>query len=584
MTRPHAISLLYLLVTYLVLALTLDQTLTPAIAGSITLIGLSFCASSAFVHFLKPSNHPYRRMGLAIVLFWLGIVLNVVLALLPNRLHPVWSDALANMTLTLFLLLTAMTLARLIVWSSFRQNRLLYLDGFILFGMSLVFGYVMILQYVPDFARTTVELIAMTIYALCFMALILFFLILYTTGLRGAPQHRILIQAVALFCFTNFGYYTFLIRNQLDIAALFLPFYPLSLFGLIRYFRQVPPPITYIYTLSRPYLPYISLVLLLVWISFFKVPNIVYILTITLLFSLFLIRQYFSERLNQQLLEEHEVAQLNLAKRVKEKTALLELRKEEYRRLFLDHPDPILQINRTGTLQTMNPAAVQRFGRQLSERLSHQLRQEVVRLESSRKLLLQDDSLTYDTTLIPVPDQDYIYVLLADITETLEQQQWLEGLGYHDVLTRLPNRRYFEHFLQERLTQITAGSLLFIDLDGFKQINDSYGHDAGDYVLQETANRLQLHLRDDEVAARLGGDEFIVFLPRSKADTILYTEELIAQLNEPFWFNDSAMSVTPSIGIARYPDDGTTTSLLLIRADEAMYSVKQHEKNAYRFK
>ncbi|MGE6553927.1 diguanylate cyclase domain-containing protein [Exiguobacterium artemiae] len=584
MTRPHAISLLYLLVTYLVLALTLDQTLTPAIAGSITLIGLSFCASSAFVHFLKPSNHPYRRMGLAIVLFWLGIVLNVVLALLPNRLHPVWSDALANVTLTLFLLLTAMTLARLIVWSSFRQNRLLYLDGFILFGMSLVFGYVMILQYVPDFARTTVELIAMTIYALCFMALILFFLILYTTGLRGAPQHRILIQAVALFCFTNFGYYTFLIRNQLDIAALFLPFYPLSLFGLIRYFRQVPPPITYIYTLSRPYLPYISLVLLLVWISFFKVPNIVYILTITLLFSLFLIRQYFSERLNQQLLEEHEVAQLNLAKRVKEKTALLELRKEEYRRLFLDHPDPILQINRTGTLQTMNPAAVQRFGRQLSERLSHQLRQEVVRLESSRKLLLQDDSLTYDTTLIPVPDQDYIYVLLADITETLEQQQWLEGLGYHDVLTRLPNRRYFEHFLQERLTQITAGSLLFIDLDGFKQINDSYGHDAGDYVLQETANRLQLHLRDDEVAARLGGDEFIVFLPRSKADTILYTEELIAQLNEPFWFNDSAMSVTPSIGIARYPDDGTTTSLLLIRADEAMYSVKQHEKNAYRFK
>ncbi|WP_026827550.1 GGDEF domain-containing protein [Exiguobacterium artemiae] len=584
MTRPYAISLLYLLVTYLVLALTLDQTLTPAIAGSITLIGLSFCASSAFVHFLKPSNHPYRRMGLAIVLFWLGIVLNVVLALLPNRLHPVWSDALANMTLTLFLLLTAMTLARLIVWSSFRQNRLLYLDGFILFGMSLVFGYVMILQYVPDFARTTVELIAMTIYALCFMALILFFLILYTTGLRGAPQHRILIQAVALFCFTNFGYYTFLIRNQLDIAALFLPFYPLSLFGLIRYFRQVPPSITYIYTLSRPYLPYISLVLLLVWISFFKVPNIVYILTITLLFSLFLIRQYFSERLNQQLLEEHEVAQLNLAKRVKEKTALLELRKEEYRRLFLDHPDPILQINRTGTLQTMNPAAVQRFGRQLSERLSHQLRQEVVRLESSRKLLLQDDSLTYDTTLIPVPDQDYIYVLLADITETLEQQQWLEGLGYHDVLTRLPNRRYFEHFLQERLTQITAGSLLFIDLDGFKQINDSYGHDAGDYVLQETANRLQLHLRDDEVAARLGGDEFIVFLPRSKAGTILYTEELITQLNQPFWFNDSAMSVTPSIGIARYPDDGTTTSLLLIRADEAMYSVKQNEKNAYRFK
>ncbi|WP_026830130.1 GGDEF domain-containing protein [Exiguobacterium antarcticum] len=583
MTNPYAISL-YLLLTYLILALTFDQTWTSAIAGSITLIGLSVCAWSAFVHFLRRPNHPYRRIGQAIVLFWLGIILNVILALLPSRFHPVWSDALANVTLTLFLLLTALTLVRLIDWSSFRQNRLLYLDGFILFGMSFVFGYMMILQYVPDFARTTVELIAMTIYALCFMALILFFLILYTTGLRGAPQHRILIQAVSLFCFTNFGYYTFLIRDQLDIAAFFLPLYPLSLFGLIRYFRQVPPSITHTYTLSRPYLPYVSLVLLLVWISFFRVPNIVYVLAITLLFSLFLIRQYFSERLNQQLLEEHEVVQLDLAKRVKEKTALLELRKEEYRRLFLDHPEPILQVNRMGTLQTMNPAAIERFGRHLPERLAHQLRQEVVRLETSRKLLLQEDTVTYDTTLIPVPDQDYVYVLLADITETLEQQQWLEGLGYHDVLTRLPNRRYFEDFLQERLTQITSGSLLFIDLDGFKHINDSYGHDAGDYVLQETANRLRLHLRHDEVAARLGGDEFIVFLPRSKADTILYTEELITQLNQPFWFNDSAMSVTPSIGIARYPDDGATTSLLLIRADEAMYSVKQHEKNAYRFK
>ena len=152
------------------------------------------------------------------------------------------------------------------------------------------------------------------------------------------------------------------------------------------------------------------------------------------------------------------------------------------------------------------------------------------------------------------------------------------------MLTRLPNRRYFEDFLQERLTQIDAGSLLFVDLDGFKQVNDSYGHDAGDYVLQETANRLRLHLEEHEVAARLGGDEFIVFLPRSKAETIRYTENLIDQLNQPFWFQGTAMSITPSIGIARYPEDGATTSLLLIRADEAMYSVKQHEKNAYRFK
>jgi len=582
MTRPYATSL-YLLVTYLILALTFDRTWTPAIAGSITLIGLSVCAWSAFVHFLRRSNHQYRRIGQAIVLFWLGIFINSVLASLPDRFHPVWSDALANVTLTLFLFLTAMTLAQLIDWSSFRQNRLLYLDGFILFGMSFVFSYVMILQNVPDFARSTVELIAMTIYSLCFLALILFSLILYTTGLSDTVRHRTLIQAIALFCVANFGYYTFLIRDQLDLAAFFLPLYPLSLFGLIRYFRRVPVSTTRKYTLSRPYLPYVSLMLLLVWISFFQVPLLVYILSIVLLFSLFLIRQYFSERLNRRLLQEHEVIQLYLAQQVKEQTSLLELRKEEYRRLFLDHPEPILQVNRTGTLQTMNMPALQHFGQQLPEYLSSQLRREVRRLETSRKLLLHEGTRTYDTTLIPVPDHEYVYVLLSDITETLEQQQWLEELGYHDALTRLPNRRYFEDFLLDRLTKIEAGSLLFIDLDGFKQVNDRYGHDAGDYVLQETANRLRLHLQEDEVAARLGGDEFIVFLPRSKSETVRYTEDLINQLNQPFLFHGTAISVTPSIGIARYPEDGVTTSLLLIQADEAMYSVKQHEKNAYRF-
>lgn len=110
------------------------------------------------------------------------------------------------MTLTLFLFLTALVLARLIDWSSFRQNRLLYLDGFILFGMSFVFGCVLILQNVPEFARTPLELLAMTVYALCFLALLFAFLILYTTGLRDTTRHRLLLQSFTLFWVTNFGY------------------------------------------------------------------------------------------------------------------------------------------------------------------------------------------------------------------------------------------------------------------------------------------------------------------------------------------------------------------------------------------
>ncbi|ACB61886.1 diguanylate cyclase [Exiguobacterium sibiricum 255-15] len=582
MTRRSTL-ILYLGLIYLVLFMTFDPVITPMIAGTSTLIGLSYCARLAYLHFLKPSQHPYRLIGQAVLLFWLGLVINFVLALLPSRFHPVWSDALANVTLTLFLFMTALVLFRLIDWSSFQQNRLLYLDGFILFGMVFVFSYVLILRRLPDFARTPLELVAMTVYCCCFSLLLLAFLMLYTTGLRG-KKHQLLVQSVALFCVTNLGYYIFLVRDQLDLAAFFLPLYPVSLWRLLLYFHDAPSVASGQRQLSRPYLPYLSLVSLLIWITFFDVPRIVYLLAVTILFSLFLVRQVLSERLNRQLLQEHEVVQLDLADRVKAKTALLEIRKEEYRRLFLDHPQPILQITRTGAVQAMNPAAHVSFGEQIPERLLNQVQQKITQLESSLKLLLQDHDLTYETTLIPVPDHDYVYVLLSDITEKLEQQQWLEELGYHDALTRLPNRRYFEDFLQERLAQIDAGSLLFLDLDGFKQVNDSYGHDAGDYVLQETANRLRLHLEEHEVAARLGGDEFIVFLPRSKAETIRYTEDLIDQLNQPFWFQGTAMSVTPSIGIARYPEDGATTSLLLIRADEAMYSVKQHEKNAYRFK
>lgn len=317
---------LYVLTVYTVLFLTFTSTVTPILAGVSTLIGLSYCARFAYVQFLKPRpHHPYRLIGQAVLLFWLGLVINFVLAVLPSRFHPVWSDALANVTLTLFLFMTALVLFRLIDWSSFQQNRLLYLDGFILFGMVFVFSYVLILQRIPDFARTPLELVAMTVYCCCFSLLLLAILMLYTTGLRG-KRHQLLVQAVALFCVTNLGYYIFLVRNQLDLAAFFLPLYPVSLWGLLLYFRDAPSVTSGQRQLSRPYLPYLSLVSLLIWITFFDVPRIVYLLAVTILFSLFLMRQVLSERLNQQLLQEHEVVQLDLADRVKAKTSLLEIR------------------------------------------------------------------------------------------------------------------------------------------------------------------------------------------------------------------------------------------------------------------
>ena len=321
--------------------------------------------------------------------------------------------------------------------------------------------------------------------------------------------------------------------------------------------------------------------------TFLPLAQDVYFPTLIILFSLFTFRQFFSERLNRRLLNELETFEVDLTHRIDRHTAQLELRKEEYRRLFLAHPQPIIRFDGNGYEKAMNPAAERYFPHgYVPDALADQLIAAFLKLETGEKQLLMRpvDGRTFEVTLIPIPDEADLYVILSDLTEALSQEKWLQELGYHDALTALPNRRYFEDHLGAQLATLTEGSLLFIDLDGFKQINDRYGHDAGDYVLQETARRLQLDLTQNDVAARLGGDEFIVFLARSRTETITYAENVLLRLNDPFFFDATAMQVTPSIGIARYPEDGRTTSLLLIRADEAMYTVKQEEKNAYRFK
>ncbi len=186
-------------------------------------------------------------------------------------------------------------------------------------------------------------------------------------------------------------------------------------------------------------------------------------------------------------------------------------------------------------------------------------------------------------TSICIADQERVFIILSDVTEDVRQEQWLEKLGNHDALTRLPNRRFFEEQLQTLLPTIRHGSLLFVDLDGFKAINDTYGHDAGDLLLQETADRLQQLIQGEELVARLGGDEFILFTVRDEDETTAFASKLLASLNEPFFIKDQTMSVTPSIGISLYPSDGKSSNVLLIRADEAMYHIKNTNKNNFQF-
>jgi diguanylate cyclase (GGDEF)-like protein len=549
----------------------------PLVAVLATLLAVTFVAVKARRWFFP--KHLERSVGIAILLFASGLWINFTLTFFP---HPPEVDSAANLTLTAFLILTAIAFARLIDWSSIRHARLLYIDGVLLFGMVFVFGYTVLLRHLPTFARSDIEFVVMLGYAISFIAQLFFFLILYATGLRGFAYRR-LIRAMMVFILANFGYYTFFIRAELTFAACFFPFYAVCLHELAVYFKDVPPKQPARDRLGRPYLPYISLLVRLTGITFLPMAQDVYFPTLIILFSLIMFRQVFSERLNRPLLTELETFEVDLTHRIDRHTAQLELRKEEYRRLFLAHPLPIVRFDGNGHEKAMNPAAELYFPNgYVPDALVDQLIVAFLKLGTGEKPLLMRpvDGRTFDVTLIPIPGESDLYVILSDLTDALSQEKWLPELGYHDALTVLPNRRYFEDHLGSQLATLTEGSLLFFDLDGFNQINDCYGHDAGDYVLQETARGLQLDLTHDDLAARLGGDEFIVFLSSHRAGTIIYAANLLLHLNNPFLFCAIAIHVTPSIGIARYPEDGRTTSLLLICADEAMYTVKQEEKNA----
>ncbi len=165
----------------------------------------------------------------------------------------------------------------------------------------------------------------------------------------------------------------------------------------------------------------------------------------------------------------------------------------------------------------------------------------------------------------------------------------VEHLAYHDSLTGLPNRTFLGRLLEDRVRlggrYDQEFALLFLDLDGFKEINDTLGHDAGDDLLREVAERLEATLRDSDVVARMGGDEFVVVLPFVEAGDQVATvaEKILQSLAQPFILLGERFTVTASIGISLFPRDGEDAQTLMKNADIAMYEAKGAGKNAFRF-
>ena len=182
-----------------------------------------------------------------------------------------------------------------------------------------------------------------------------------------------------------------------------------------------------------------------------------------------------------------------------------------------------------------------------------------------------------------LPDHGVRIGVAHEVTELRRVERELEHRASHDPLTRLPNRRQLQCELQYAIAHATqAGdglAVLYLDLDGFKEVNDRGGHDAGDRLLREVAQRLQQGLRQGDLMARVGGDEFVAVLPgcRDAEAARAVADSLRTCLNPPFTLPDGLFRLDASVGIACFPADGSDPDALLAHADRAMYAAKRQQ-------
>ncbi|MDH4234328.1 MAG: EAL domain-containing protein [Gallionella sp.] len=178
--------------------------------------------------------------------------------------------------------------------------------------------------------------------------------------------------------------------------------------------------------------------------------------------------------------------------------------------------------------------------------------------------------------------------IFQDITERKQAEQRIQQMAHFDALTDLPNRTLLNDRVNQAISmaQRSQGTLviLFVDIDHFKNINDTLGHRIGDMLLVEIAGRMESVMRDEDTISRLGGDEFILLLQGTGADGAAHVaDKLLSVIARPYKIEQHDLLVTPSIGIAIYPEDGQNLETLSMSADMAMYRAKQEGRNNYRF-
>jgi diguanylate cyclase (GGDEF)-like protein/PAS domain S-box-containing protein len=287
----------------------------------------------------------------------------------------------------------------------------------------------------------------------------------------------------------------------------------------------------------------------------------------------------------------------------------LEKSQQHYQSLFKYNHDGVFSLDLDGKFLSVNETAEKFSGYTETElaqlhfsslvvhedvKMAEDLFEQAKRGKSQHALIRvynkKRDLLYLNVTAVPIivnGSVTGVFGVAKNITESIETERKIKYMAYYDSLTGIANRRLFQEQLQETIDKAKRKkqlfAVLYIDFDRFKYVNDSLGHSFGDLLLKKAARRLKRCVYTSDIVARMGGDEFIILLPTisTKKDAIETAKQILRAFQKPFLVYGHKLSLTPSIGISFYPDDGEDAEVLMKHADLAMFEAKRRGKNSY---